>query len=275
MKWYCRDTVLDLCKTHIMGIVNVTPDSFYAADRTPTPEQAIRRAQEAYRQGAALLDVGGQSTRPGAVRVSLEEEWERLAPVLTALAPQYPVSVDTFYPEVAQRALEMGVSVINDVSGSLDGVMPALAARYGAGLVMTHAGGGADDAGEAQAVTACCRFFEQALAVAADAGLPLDRLCLDVGIGFGKSREGDRQVVARLPELLDGLPPVAILCGASRKRVTAGSEAVPPEQRLPGTLALHSVAQWNGARILRCHDVAQAVAAAALVDAIRESGQNG
>lgn len=269
MVWRYAGGELPLHKTHVMGILNVTPDSFSDGGRYAEPSAAIVRARELEANGASIVDIGAQSTRPGCTPLSAEEEWRRLQPVLTGLqgSLQVPISVDTFFPEVARRSLESGAAIINDVSGKLDGVMPSVAARYGAGLVMMHAGNGADDVGEGDSVAAVRRFFAQALAVAEQAGMDRRQLCLDMGIGFGKTREGDRQVIAQLPSILQDLPPVAVLCGASRKRVAAGAEeTLPTEERLPGTLALHSLAQWNGARILRVHDVWEAVRAAESVD---------
>lgn len=271
MVWRYAGGALELSRTHIMGIVNVTPDSFSDGGRYETPAAVIARAGELERQGAAVVDIGAQSTRPGCTVLSPDEEWQRLSPVLAGLVGKLrvPVSVDTFYPEVARRALEAGAAIINDVSGSLINGMPALAAQYGAGLVMMHAGGGADDPGETNGPAAVRAYFKQALMTAEKAGLSREQVCLDIGVGFGKSREGDRQVIAQLPSLLADLPPVAVLCGASRKRVTAGLQGeVPVEERLPGTLALHTLAQWNGARILRVHDVKEAVRAAESVDMV-------
>lgn len=269
---------LDLSRTVIMGILNVTPDSFSDGGRYQTPEKALERALEIQAQGAGILDVGPQSTRPGHVPVSPEEEISRLIPVLRLLQGRIhiPISVDTFYPDVAQAAIREGASILNDVSGRLDDGMMELAARTGAGLILMHAGDGADDTGDAAAdiLDTVRAFFEQALDRADSLGLARERLCLDPGIGFGKSREGDRRLVSNLQRLMAGLPEVALLVGASRKRVVGecGGESVPLGARLPGTLAFHSVAQWNGARILRVHDVAEAVRAAEVVDALMGEG---
>ena len=268
-----RDGKLDLSHhTHIMGILNVTPDSFSDGGRYNTPEAALARALDIQAQGADILDIGAQSTRPGHTPVSAQEEWSRLEPVLRMLRGQVtiPLSIDTYYPEVAARALEAGAHILNDVSGSLENGMPEVAARYGAALVMMHAGAGADDEGQGDPVTEVRRYFETALETAHRAGLPREAVCLDPGIGFGKARAGDAQLIARLPELLDGLPDTAVLVGASRKRVVGMWCGNPPfEQRLPGTLAAHTLAQWNGAHILRVHDVEEAVQAARVTDALR------
>ena len=263
-------------RTYIMGVLNLTPDSFSDGGRYDRPDAALRRAAEMEREGADILDLGAQSTRPGHAPVSAEQEWERLRPVLSMLRERtaLPLSVDTYYPAVAEAAVEEGACLINDVSGSLSNGMPALAARTGAALVLMHAGDGADDAGDGGDAPATVRsYFERALSLAREAGLPRERICLDPGIGFGKDRAGDLALAARLPELLRGLPPTAVLVGASRKRVIAAccDDSPGPENRLAGTLAFHTVAQWGGAHILRVHDVAAAVQAARVTDALRRA----
>ena len=207
-----------------------------------------------------------------------DEELERLLPVLERLAGRLsiPISVDTYYPQVAQAALERGAAIINDVSGSLENGMPALAARCGAGLVMMHAGGGADDRAEVDAVAVVRRYFQQALEAADRAGLPLSCVCLDPGVGFGKSGGGDLRLAARLTETTAGLPEVAVLVGASRKRAIGACCGNPPHaDRLAGTLAFHTAAQLQGARILRVHDVKEAVQAARVTDAILREARQG
>lgn len=246
--------------TAVMGILNITPDSFSDGGRYTDTGRAVARAREIEQEGALILDIGAQSTRPDATLLSDEEEWARLCPVLTALQGQLtvPVSVDTFYPSVAERALQHGASILNDVSGSLENGFPALAARYGAGLVMM-----ARDAAHPADIRA---YFETALTAARRAGLSEEQVCLDVGIGFHQTRDADLDAVRHLQDIIDGLP-TAVLVGASRKRVIAyaGGEA-PVEERLGGTLALHTAAQLRGATVLRAHDVKEAVQAAAVID---------
>lgn len=268
-----RSGTMVLDHTVIMGILNVTPDSFSDGGRFDAPDRALHHAMEMTEQGAGILDIGGQSTRPGHTPVSVEEEWRRLKPVLKAVRPRVniPISIDTYYKEVARRALEYGADILNDVSGSMENGMPELAAQSGAGLIMMHGGGGADDRPEElDAVAEVRRYFIQALELAKKVGLPREQVCLDPGIGFGKNLAGDRQLAARLPELLRDLPETAVLVGASRKRVVGAccASSLPFEERLAGTLALHTIAQWNGARILRVHDVSAAVHAAALTDSL-------
>ena len=257
--------------TAVMGILNITPDSFSDGGKYNDLDKAVAHAIEMQNMGADILDIGAQSTRPGHTPVSASEEWERLEPVLCALQGKIhvPISIDTYYTEVAEKALKKGASIINDVSGSLENGMPELTARYGAALVMMHAGAGADDDHEADAVAEVRAYFEQALALAKKSGLPLQQVCLDPGIGFGKSRRGDMELIAQLPALMAGLPDVAVLVGASRKRVVGACCGNPPfEERLAGTLALHTAAQLNGAHILRVHDVKEAVQAAGVTDAL-------
>lgn len=258
-------------RTAVMGILNITPDSFSDGGKYNALDSAVNRAQAIQQEGADILDIGAQSTRPGHIPVSAQEEKSRLLPILEALRGKIniPISVDTYYKEVAAAALEAGASIINDVSGSMENDMPSLAAAYGAGLVMMHAGGGADDRAEVDAVAVVRQYFEQALALAEKKGLPREAVCLDPGIGFGKSLQGDMQLITCLEHVTAGLPEVAVLVGASRKRVVGAPCGNPPfEGRLAGTLAIHTAAQLHGAHILRVHDVKEAVQAARVTDAL-------
>lgn len=172
--FFHRSGHLDLDRTIVMGILNVTPDSFSDGGRYLLPEKALEHALQIQEQGAGILDVGAQSTRPGHIPVSPEEEKERLLPVLRLLKGpiRIPISVDTYYPDVAQAALLEGASILNDVSGRLDNGMMELAARTGAGLILMYAGDGADDTGTGEDVLQTVRvFFERALDRAARVGL--------------------------------------------------------------------------------------------------------
>jgi len=234
-----------------MAILNVTPDSFSDGGVYFAPEKAIERALELERQGADILDIGGQSTRPGCVRVSPEEEWRRLRPVLEGLRGKIKISIsiDTFYPEVAEKALALGAGMINDVSGVVTQEMAGVVRRYNAQWVLMHNQNGADFEGEYADVVQQVR--EKLLEMAGQAmalGVKKERICLDPGIGFGKSREDDLRLLANLERVM--IPGFRLLVGVSRKRVTGGSEA--------GTVAAQVVAQLGGADILRTHDVVQA-----------------
>lgn len=271
--WRFRGKQLDIThKTAVMGILNITPDSFSDGGRYETVSAAVEQALRIQTAGAAILDIGGQSTRPGHTSVSAETEWQRLEPVLAALQGRLdiPLSIDTYYTEVAERALQTGADIINDVSGSLQNDMPRLCARYNAGLVMMH-----HDAGHntPEQVTA---YFRQALALAAEQGLSPDHVCLDPGIGFDKTQQEDIRLIAALSAICRTLPDSPVLVGASRKRVVGAFCGNPPfEERLAGTLAIHTAAQLSGAHILRVHDVAEAVQAAAVVDAIKQEENHG
>jgi len=235
----------------IMGILNVTPDSFSDGGKYFSPGAAIERALELERQGADILDIGAQSTRPGCEMISPEEELRRLRPVLEGLRGKLgiPVSVDTFYPEVAEEALSLGVGMINDVSGIVNEEMAGVVRAYGASWVLMHNQGGADSEGQYGDVVRDVRAALEKMAERAMAlGIIKERICLDPGIGFGKSREDNLRLLASLARVK--APGFPLLVGVSRKRVTGGSEA--------GTLAAQVIAQMGGADILRTHDVARA-----------------
>lgn len=265
--WRIRDGEISLERPLVMGILNVTPDSFSDGGCYASPSAAAARAVAVVDEGADVVDIGAQSTRPGATYLSAEEEWARLAPCLQAVraAVAVPLSVDTFHPAVAARALEAGAQIINDVSGSEQNDMLAVAARYGAGLVCMRTGDvNGRTASPAQLVEDMHGYVRRITAAAATAGVPRESLCLDVGIGFGSSTAGDLALIARLQEfVVYGLP---LLVGASRKRVvreTCGDDL------LIGSVALHTAAMINGARIVRVHDVAQTVTAARAVAALQ------
>ncbi|MDR1891998.1 MAG: dihydropteroate synthase [Oscillospiraceae bacterium] len=271
-------------RTYIMGILNVTPDSFSDGGRFLEPAAALERAREMAAQGADILDIGGQSTRPGHTPVSAEEEWARLAPVfelgLTRIAP---VSVDTFYPEVARKALEIGAAVINDVSGVVSPEMAKVVCEYGAGWVIMHNGDKKQEntdhrslsaerlnlAGEVSAWLANAAKEAEALSVGRE------QICLDPGLGFGKSTE-ENLLLIKETRWITGIlsetspPGYAYLAGASRKRfIGAASGESAPGERDWGTVAAHTLAIWGGAHIVRVHHVKAAVDAARVADAVK------
>jgi len=242
----------------LMAILNVTPDSFSDGGKYFAPEDAIARAFELEREGADILDIGAQSTRPGCEVVSPEEEWSRLRPVLEGLRGKLgvPISVDTFYPEVAREALKLGANIINDVSGVVSEEMAAAVKAHDAGWVLMHNPGGADAEGEYEDVVREVRAALENMAARAMAlGVKKERIWLDPGIGFGKKKDDNLRLLANL----DAVRPegFALAVGVSRKRVTGGTQA--------GTLAAQAVVQWVGADILRTHDVVQAGQAANFV----------
>ncbi len=257
---------LPLTRTYVMGILNVTPDSFFDGGRYLDPAAAVERAREMAREGADLIDIGGQSTRPGYSPISPEEEWSRIAQVVPAVekATGLPVSVDTFYPWVARKALEAGASVINDVTGFGPEMLAAVAGSDCGCIVMDPATTGGDICARVRA------FFQDRLQAAQGAGIARERLCFDPGIGFGKTLEENVTLLAHVERTkVEGC---AFLMAASRKRVTGAFCGNPPfTERLPATLAVHTASILGGADLVRVHDVKEAVQAARMADALRRS----
>jgi len=253
----------------VMGILNVTPDSFSDGGEFQDPERAIDHARRMAEAGADIIDIGAESTRPypGMQPVSLEEEMARLAPVLPAVIKLgVPVSIDTIKAKVAAWALDQGAAILNDVWGlQRDPDMAALVAARGVPLVIMH---NRDEADPGIDIIADIKaFFARSLDIAAQAGIAKGAIVLDPGIGFGKTPEQSMTAIARLDALKGyGLP---ILVGASRKRFINTVVASEPAERLPGSLAAHILAVENGASIIRAHDVAETVQALRVHAAIR------
>jgi dihydropteroate synthase len=252
-----------------MGILNVTPDSFSDGGQFVDPEVAVSHARQMVQQGADIIDVGGESTRPyvGAKPVSLEEELARLQPVLPAiLALGVPVSIDTIKPEVAAWALGIGASIVNDVWGlQRDPDMARVVAHYQAPVVVMHNRYRAEPG--INIVADINAFFSHSLHIAAQAGIPRENIMLDPGIGFGKTPEQSMTAIARLDAFKTfGLP---LLVGASRKRFINHVVPSEPDQRLPGSLIAHLMAVENGAAMLRVHDVPETLQALRVAAALR------
>jgi dihydropteroate synthase len=265
-QWRIAGQTITLDRTYIMGILNVTPDSFSDGGQYASVASAVARACEMQAQGADIIDVGGQSTRPGHTPVSPDEEWRRLAPVLQALCGKItvPVSVDTYYPEVARKAAEIGVRIFNDVTGFRDPLMRQYAAQYGVGCVIMHD----IELDESADVCAELRAFYAARTAECIAdGIAPACICLDPGVGFGKSYEQNLAIAARFAEQCYGDYPM--LAAASRKRVIGLSCGNPPaNQRVSGTVAYHTACMLGGANLIRVHDVSEAVQAARVIDAV-------
>jgi dihydropteroate synthase len=264
--------LLSLGRPLVMGILNVTPDSFSDGGRFFDPATAIAHARAMAAQGADLLDIGAESTRPygGARPVSAADERARLAPVLPAvIAVGLPVSIDTIKAETAAWALDAGVAIVNDVWGlQRDPAMAPLVAARGVPVIVMHNRQTADPA--IDIVADVVAFFERSLAIADRAGIVRDSIVLDPGIGFGKTPEQSITCIARLAEFRRfGLP---LLVGASRKRFIDTVTPSAPGERIGGSLAAHLAAANKGASIIRAHDVAETVQAlrvAAAIEAAR------
>lgn len=272
-------------RTCIMGILNVTPDSFSDGGRFLDPRSAVEQGLRLAAEGADIIDVGGESTRPFAEPVSIDEEIRRVVPVIAGLAEKIriPISIDTSKAAVARRALEAGAAMLNDISAlKSDAAMAALAAEFGVPVVLMHM------RGEPRTMQVAPRyddlvgeiytFLRQAVEAAESQGIVKERLIVDPGIGFGKTPEHNLQLIRRLADFAGlGLP---LLLGPSRKAFIRrlvkpeGAQEVAPD--LPaveiGTQAAVAAAILNGAHIVRVHDVARTVATVKVVDAILNSG---
>ncbi len=273
MIWRCRDRAFDLAdQVLVMGVVNVTPDSFSDGGRFIEPAAAVAHARALAAEGADLVDLGAESTRPGAAPVPPEVQWRRLAPVLEALAGErgLTLSVDTASAWVAERALAAGVHMVNDVTALGDPGMAEVVARSEAGLVLMHMRGTPrtmqDDPCYQDCADEVRRYLTARLAAAVRAGIPAERTALDPGIGFGKTVRDNLELLARLEELAALDRP--ILVGASRKRFIGTLLDRPADQRLEGSLAAAAVAVFLGARIVRAHDVAPTVRAVRVARAL-------
>ncbi|MDR7865438.1 MAG: dihydropteroate synthase [Sporomusaceae bacterium] len=277
-EWPGRELAIGPGRTVIMGILNVTPDSFSDGGRFNRLDDALRHAEAMLADGADVIDIGAESTRPygGAVQVSAAEEMERLLPVVErvlAVSP-LPVSVDTYKAAVAAEALRLGAHMVNDVWGlQRDPDMAAVCARYGAPVVVMHNQEGTAYDGDVMA--AVCAFLRRSVAVATEAGVAADKVIVDPGIGFGKTPAHNLAVLNRLDELkVLGCP---VLLGTSRKRfIGEALGGLPPGDRVAGTAATVACGIMRGAHIVRVHDVKEMAKVARMTDVImKEAMDNG
>lgn len=239
----------------VMGILNVTPDSFSDGGFFAQSEAAIRHAEEMVQDGADVLDIGGESTRPGAQPITPAEEIARVVPVLNALRERHfttPISIDTYKGETARAALAAGATIVNDVWGlQHDPAMAHLVAEAGAGLVMMHNRHAKDE--NLDIVADMQRYFERSLTIADRAGIRENRIALDPGVGFGKTLEQNLEAIRAIPRLKAlGYP---VLLGVSRKSFLGLLTNRPVTERLPGSLAAAMLGVDLGADILRVHDI--------------------
>jgi len=261
-------------RTHVMGILNVTPDSFYDGGRYGDAESAVSRGVEMVAEGADCLDVGGESTRPGSDPVPTDVELSRVIPVLRTLRKRVdvPISIDTRKAEVAEAALNAGADWVNDVSGFRDDPrMASVVAALDVPVILMHKRGTPKDmqkdTGYDNLLGEIRSFFAESLRLARKRGIRSDRIVLDPGIGFGKSAEDNFLLLRHLPDFLDfGLP---LLVGVSRKSFIGKALGAPEQDRLFGTVAAVAISAFLGAHILRVHDVKEAVHAVRIADRIR------
>ncbi|RMF76040.1 MAG: dihydropteroate synthase [Acidobacteria bacterium] len=261
-----------------MGIVNVTPDSFSDGGRFVDPADAADRAEQLVAEGAEIVDVGGESTRPGARPVTVDEELARVLPAIEAIRARLPdarLSIDTRHAEVARRALAAGADLVNDVSALRDPEMAGVVAAAGCPVVLMHMRG---EPGTMQRDTRyvdllgeILDFLGERVDAARAAGIAGDRILVDPGLGFGKSPEANEQLLRQSGAFHSlGCP---VLIGASRKSFIGRRTGIePPEARLAGSLAAAVIAATEGVELVRVHDVAPTRAALAVADAVREAG---
>ncbi|MCX8103679.1 MAG: dihydropteroate synthase [Candidatus Bipolaricaulota bacterium] len=266
-------------RTLVMGILNVTPDSFSDGGKFFSLESAVARARQLIREGADIVDIGGESSRPGAQPVSVDEELRRVVPVIRAIRKEssVPISIDTYKAAVAEAALEAGANMMNDISAlRFDPQMVRVVAQARVPVVLMHMQGTPQTMQQNPVYTDVMReikeFLAERIAFAQTRGVEKERIIIDPGIGFGKTVAHNIEILRRLGELKElGCP---ILIGTSRKSFigrlgSTTSEPLPVDQRLEGTIASTVIAVLNGAQLVRVHDVAALKRALAIVDAVR------
>ncbi|MFW5426682.1 MAG: dihydropteroate synthase [Methylophagaceae bacterium] len=266
----CAGKPLDLTGPQVMGILNATPDSFSDGGQFIAPDAALKQAQKMVADGAAIIDVGGESTRPGAAIVSIEEEIARVVPVIEAIQSEIdiPISIDTSKPDVMRAAVNAGAGLINDVQAlRVDGALQA-AVELDVPICLMHAQGTPEnmqDNPQYDAVVAeVAEFLYERVTACEKVGINKDKLIVDPGFGFGKRASHNLRLMKHLGELVErGLP---VLIGVSRKSMIGKLLNVSVEERLAASLALSALAVWQGAKIIRSHDVRETVQAIMMCD---------
>ncbi len=273
----CAQRTLDLSRAHVMGILNVTPDSFSDGGRYNTLEAALQRAIEMHSAGASLIDIGGESTRPGAAKVSVQQELDRVAPLVELIARECDVvvSVDTSTPEVITETARLGAGLINDVRALRREGALAAAATTGLPVCLMHMRGEPqtmqDEPHYDDVAAEVAEFLQERVAACVQAGISTDRIILDPGFGFAKNTQHNYELFKRLPELLNLQYP--LLVGVSRKSMVGHILNQPVDQRLYGSLALAVMALERGAKILRVHDVEQTMDVLKIFNAVQSSAK--
>jgi dihydropteroate synthase len=268
MHWRTAHRTIELDRPLVMGILNVTPDSFSDGGKYAVIDTALAHAEQMISAGADIIDVGGESTRPGSSPVDPAIEIERVVPVIELLTSQHniPVSIDTTKSSVAAAAINAGAEVINDISGlRWDPALVDIAVETGAGLVLMHSRGSFDSMHSQPPVDDIVADVIEALhnsvTTALQRGVSADRIAIDVGIGFGKTVEQNLELIAKLDRIVSEFQDHPMVVGASRKSFLAKAAGAPSADRLGGSIATALIAAKNGASILRVHDVAETVSA--------------
>ncbi|GBD97651.1 MAG TPA: dihydropteroate synthase [Nitrospirae bacterium] len=276
-KNFCFDFTL---RSYVMGILNVTPDSFSDGGTYFSKESAVEQALRMEDEGADIIDIGGESTRPGAEKISVKEEVNRVVPVIEALAGKVkvPISVDTYKSDVAKAAIQAGASIINDISGlRFDPEMPGIAAKNKVPVVIMHIKGTPRNMQKAPVYKALIPeiidYLHEGIKIARDAGIPDDMIIIDPGIGFGKTVEHNLEIIKGLNEFTGFEKPV--LLGHSRKSFIGRMLGdLPVSERLEGTAAAAAIGIFNGANIIRVHDVKEMAGVAKIADGIKRGFVN-
>ncbi|HPG40901.1 MAG TPA: dihydropteroate synthase [bacterium] len=274
--WSFCNMELDVSRrTVIMGILNVTPDSFSDGGSFFHSEEAVAQALQMQQDGADIIDIGGESTRPGSAPVTLDEELDRVIPIIEKLAPelQIPISIDTYKAGVARQALQAGAKIVNDISGlRFDPQMASTIANFNAGVVIMHIKGAPRDMQKNPYYNDVIAEISEYLTASADLaiheGIKKAQIVIDPGIGFGKRLEDNLEIIRNLAKFkILGYP---LLVGPSRKSFIGAILDLPVEQRLEGTIAASAACILNGANILRVHDVLEIKRAATLIDKLNK-----
>lgn len=263
----CGDKQLDMNnKTWMMGILNVTPDSFSDGGRYNNEEAAIMQAEKMIKDGVDIIDIGGESTRPGYEKISDEEEISRVVPIIKALKKKFnkPISIDTYKSEVARYALEAGADIINDIWGAkADPKMAEVAARYQAPIILMH---NRDNMNYQDLMEDMISDLQESIAIVKDAGVPDEKIILDPGIGFAKTYEDNLEVMRNLDRIVDmGYP---VLLATSRKRFIGTALDLPVAERVEGTGASICLGIERGCHMVRVHDVKEMTRMARMMDAM-------
>lgn len=260
-------------RTYIMGILNVTPDSFFDGGQWNSPEKAVEHALKMQEDGADIIDIGAQSTRPGSVFLSEAEELEIIKKYIPAVtsAVNVPVSVDTFYPRVAEYCLENGAKIINDVSSKMDREMALVVKKHNAGWIVMHTGNAsasqeADYSKCGGVVNDVLAFFDKAKKIAAEYAISRENICFDMGFGFGKSHFDNLELLKNIDKLKS--PERALLTALSCKRLVKNETGADGYDRVFGTLAADTLAIAGGTDFIRVHHVKEACLAAKMTDAV-------
>jgi len=269
----CKGNLIDLTTPKVMGIINITPDSFYTGSRNKSDSLLLKNAEKMLQEGATFIDIGGYSTRPGAAEGTTEEELRRVLPAVELLLRNFPevlISVDTFRSEVADHCLKAGAAMINDISaGNLDGSMPEIVAKHQVPYIMMHMRGNPQTMSNlneySDLIQEILFYFSERVKIARDHGI--NDIIIDPGFGFSKNIEQNFEILNNL-ELFCNLE-LPILIGLSRKSTIYKTLNYEPEDALNGTTVLNTVALLNGASILRVHDVKEAMEAVKLTSYLK------